>query len=40
MNKTNNLKAFGIGKLQIYVPDNEKKQPLIDNLDVVSADIA
>ncbi|KAL5265702.1 hypothetical protein ACHWQZ_G006420 [Mnemiopsis leidyi] len=39
-NKTNNLKAFGIGKLQIYVPDNEKKQPLIDNLDVVSADIA
>jgi hypothetical protein len=39
-NKTNNLKAFGFGKLQIYVPDHEKKQPLIDNLDVVSADIA
>lgn len=39
-NKTNNLKTFGFGKLQIYVPDNEKKQPLIDNLDVVSADIA
>lgn len=40
MNKSNNLKAFGFGKLQIYVPDNEKKMPLIDNLDVVSADIA
>lgn len=39
-NKTKNLKAFGFGKLQIYVPDNEKKMPLIDNLDVVSADIA
>jgi len=39
-NKTNNLKTFGLGKLQIYIPDNEKKTPLIDNLDVVSADIA
>lgn len=38
--KNNNLKAFGFGKLQIYVPDHEKKMPLIDNLDVVSADIA
>jgi len=38
--RTNNLKTFGFGKLQIYVPDNEKKAPLIDNLDVVSADIA
>lgn len=39
-NVQNNLKAFGFGKLQIYVPDYEKKTPLIDNLDVVSADIA
>ena len=38
--KSENLKAYAIGKLQFYVPDTEKKQPLIDNLDVVSADIA